>query len=426
MRTLSEYETRIFDVVPGFEQHRIVVAGALAEKVRIRWLDHRRAEVTATQWIGTADIPGIGPLRIVPKLAGTDLDVLAMIAVADANSPTFLETLHHRFATGPRDTLPELIARFLTDGARTIHREGLLAGYRPARDDLPFVRGRIDIQQQTLRRFSRLDSLACTFEELDADILENQLIAAALRIARTIGTDPARRRSTTHLYDHFAAAAPTRPPDPYTARTQLLHYNRHNERYRATLTWALALLDHNFIDNAFVSGHTRAEAFLIDMNRLFERFVTELVRRCLPTGYTQRSQASDSTFYASDGGGYAIRPDILVTARDRSAAIDSKYKRYDTGPLSISDLYQLTVYAQAYPGWNHVPRSLLIHPSVAPHPPRMIVFRPRGIATAEVTMLPIQPHAVIDSLTGGDPHPMEYFTRAIRQWLANDADGCDN
>lgn len=419
MTTLAEYQTRVIPAAHVAERVRAGAAYALRDKVKLRWVTPELVEVTAQQWVGVVEVPGIGPLRIVPKLAGSDLNVLAMVAVAEGNPPSFLKDLHRAYAVNAETALPELIARFLTTAAAQAHREGLLAGYRPASDDLTFVRGRLDVREQALRRFGRLDSLVCHFEEFDSDILENQLVTAALAVARTMGSDLRRRAASTRLLQDFYAASPTAPPDPSTGRARL-RFDRGNERYRTVLTWALALLENTHINDAFAAGAGRAQSFLIDMNSLFERFVTALVRLSLPRGYNVRAQVSDSGLFASDRGTYTIRPDVVVSDGTRTCALDAKYKRYDTGPLAMSDLYQLTVYAQAHPGFSSSPRALLVHPALHPQRARHINFRPGGLRTAEVILLPLHLPAVLSSLTGGDPQPLATFTANLRAQLALD------
>ena len=49
------------------------------------------------------------------------------------------------------------------------------------------LRGRLMMREQYLRRFGRIDVLECRFDDYDADIPENQLLAAALGVALAPG-----------------------------------------------------------------------------------------------------------------------------------------------------------------------------------------------------------------------------------------------
>lgn len=417
MRTLIEYKSDIFEVQSSRQHERSAASVHLENKIKLRWLAADRVEVTATQWVGSVDVPGVGPLRVVPKLAGSELDVLAMIAVAEGNSHDVLDSLENHHSPGKVDSLAELVARFLTDAANDVHRQGLLAGYRTARDDLPYMRGRLNVREQALRKFGVLDTLACNYEEFDTDILENRVTAAALGVARRLTSNAQRRSATGRVYEDFFGSAPTPPPSPEVVR-RTLQYDRRNERYRSALTWSLAVLENSFLDNMFDVGHTRAQAFLVDMNRLFERFVTTLVRLSLPAGLVAHPQTDDTAVFRSDAGSFAIRPDIRISDGLRSCAIDAKYKKYDGNSLSPNDLYQLTTYAQAYPGWGPVPRSMLIYPSMGSEAPRTIRFQPGGRLLAEVHVHPLPIQAIIAALSGGDHTPLAAFSQSLRTWIA--------
>lgn len=191
MRTLTEYESEVFEVQPARQHEISAAADHLKGRVQLRWLAGDRVEVTATQWVGSVDVPGgVGPLRVVPKLAGNELDVLAMMAFAEGSSHDVLASLKHLHSPGKSDSMPEMLARFLTDSANDVHRQGLLAGYRPAEDDLPYIRGRLNFREQALRKFGVLDTLACDYEEFDTDILENRVVAAALGVAHRFTSTP--------------------------------------------------------------------------------------------------------------------------------------------------------------------------------------------------------------------------------------------
>ena len=417
MRTLIEYESDIFEVTPARQHEMSAATARLDNKIKLRWLAEDRVEVTATQWVGSVNVPGVGPMRVVPKLAGNELDVLAMMAVADGNSHDVLDSLHTLHTAGRVEPLPELLARFLADAANDVHRQGLLAGYRSAKDDLPFVRGRLNIREQALRRFGALETLACNYEEFDTDILENRVVAAALGVARRLTSDSQRRAAISRTYEDFVGAAPSPPPSPEVVR-RTLQYDRHNHHYQSALTWSLAVLENGFLDNMLNAGLNRGQAFLVEMNLLFERFVAAVVRQSLPAGVVPLTPIEDSNVFRSDGSSYSIHPDIRISDGHHTCSIDAKYKQYDAKSLSLNDLYQLTAYAQAYPGWGPVPRSILIYPSMRPQAPRTIRFQPGGRLAAEVQVHPLPIRAIIAALSGGDQTPLKAFRHSLRTWLA--------
>ena len=73
------------------------------------------------------------------------------------------------------------LALLLAEECRRVVRAGLLADYIEREEDLPILRGRLLLDRQVLRRFGRLDRLECRHDEHERDILENRILAAALR-----------------------------------------------------------------------------------------------------------------------------------------------------------------------------------------------------------------------------------------------------
>jgi|GEM_PF-2143131 len=124
------------------------------------------------------------------------------------------------------------------------------------------------------------------------------------------------------------------------------HYHRLNDDYR--LIHGLCRL---FLEGSSISenvGAIRFRGFLLDMNQLFERFVTQAFRSCSESAEfsivpQEESELSDSL---STQAVY-IRPDVIVRRGERVVAVvDAKYKKI-TGPYKNHDLYQMVAYGTA-------------------------------------------------------------------------------
>jgi len=128
-----------------------------------------------------------------------------------------------------------------------------------------------------------------------------------------------------------------------------LEYHRRNEHYRDAHQLAWLLLRGQALDDLFIHGKGRTQAFLIDMNRLFEDFVTRLLEVTLADrGIQVHRQVRDRSVVvdAGSGRGYStIIPDVLLEAGLRTVPLDVKYKLYDEHPLDPKDVYQTFFYA---------------------------------------------------------------------------------
>ncbi len=115
-----------------------------------------------------------------------------------------------------------------------------------------------------------------------------------------------------------------------------------------------------FLEGASLSedeGPFDFRAFLVDMNRLFEAFITEILRERGPTGTEIRSQ---SQLFLGQQKRVEMRPDLMVDVDGRTVLVaDCKYKRLEPDQFRHHDVYQLLAYCTA----SDVVRGLLIYPT---------------------------------------------------------------
>jgi len=324
--------------------------------------------LTATSWVGLVRFERF-ELRVVPKLAGENLGLVQMIQfLADLGALRRIPGMRDLPVEDP--SLLDFIALLFAEACDRLLRGGLVVDYTEREEDLAAVRGRILADRQVLRRFGQVDRVACRFDEQDHDTLDNRLLAAALRLCRPRVADETVRRRLTALQAIFEQVCTPELLDLGTARGDLF-YHRLNEHYRDAHRLAWILLDGSGVKDLLAPGDTSCFAFLIDMNRLFERFIHRLVERLLGRGSWQvRYQRADTSIIwnADTGRSYArVIPDLLVEDSTTGVrlAIDAKYKRYDERKLASSDIYQSFLYAYAYGAETapRVPRAVLVYPS---------------------------------------------------------------
>lgn len=129
------------------------------------------------------------------------------------------------------------------------------------------------------------------------------------------------------------------PPETF----KLIEYTSLNERYRPILNLCeIFLLDTSL--NLDAIGDRTTNSFLIDMNRLFEKFVANLLAKRLDS-YLIRPQDYE---YIEKNCGRKVRGDILVSYHGRRIIVlDTKYKRITNDP-EHTDLAQMNLYCDAY------------------------------------------------------------------------------
>jgi len=272
------------------------------------------------------------------------------------------------------ELLPALVSFFARTAETTLAR-GLYHSYREQHDRLIALRGRVDVARQLARPGVAIPT-ACRFTEFTADLVENSYLKAAVsRSLRVAGVQPAdRHRLMRHLVTLEDVGDVRHRPSDFDN----VVFTRLNEHYRPALGLARLVLENLTLQDTI--GDVTASSFMLDMNELFERFVTERLRRALRGRLNVKDQHRD---HLDEEHSVRIRPDLLFCPeRSPRFVADIKYKLTDesagSGPDSRStrrgrdikykltdgsaggsnaDLYQLLAYTTAL----GLPEGMLIY-----------------------------------------------------------------
>jgi len=387
---LSEYERlRAPASPPTVDDLRLASAlgdGVDGARLQVRWLADGQVDITASAWIGVVRFSAVD-VHVTPKYVGGGLGLLKLL---DYTHKTRLvrQLANERTLNAAGSHLHELLSSLLADQASRLLRAGLLRNYRTESGELIVLRGRLDHRAQYLRRYGQLDRLHCTFDEYDTDNPENQFICAALGAAVAVVDEPHLRSSLLQLRAVYSEAChpPTQDPRWYLRN---IVYSRLNERYRPAHTLARLVLEHTAFDDLYdTRGDLGIRSFLVNMNALFEEFVTVLFSDALRDSdlhVAPKERLRAAIVDASTARTYAtIVPDLVLAVRagshgvERRTPVDIKYKMYADRKLSTSDIYQAFAYALALSTGGIDARAGLVYP---------------GGQTAIATRLDINPHA---------------------------------
>src|SRR3954470_2775873 len=177
---LGEYDEREVQHQPPPPRLREALDRELGQRLKLTWLADDRLRVQTTSWVGVVRLPDGRSVKVVPKLAGDELQVLYMVGLVGGLRPDELLTLERSITTGASRDLVDLLCQLLISATSQLLASGAISDYRGHEDDLPYVRGRMDFVGQSTRHFGRVDVLACRFEAFDHDVLENRLLRVAL------------------------------------------------------------------------------------------------------------------------------------------------------------------------------------------------------------------------------------------------------
>jgi 5-methylcytosine-specific restriction enzyme subunit McrC len=245
----------------------------------------------------------------------------------------------------------DLMAAALVAECRALRRAGLRRDYRRQESVEPVLRGRLDFGRQVARRYGQADRLHVRHFDRDVAVWENEACEAALRKAVRLAEDPDLAREAAELAKAFPRSANLRRTVAALGRNP--RYTRGNQRYRPAHAWARMLLNDHGIDDLLVDSGAAADAFMVDMNRLWEAVVRRMAADAASSmnGMLVRAAGPDRIRVQGDvGNASSFLPDALIGFTDTPSRIpvDAKYKKYAAQGVSASDVHQLTTYAQAY------------------------------------------------------------------------------
>ena len=305
----------------------------------------------ATAWVGVVRFSEL-EIQVVPKLVGENLGILQMLEYSSGLGALARLDAARTLATERDGSLVDLLALLLAEGSIRIAKQGILHDYVTREESLARVRGRLLVFEQVTRRYGQLQTLECRFDELETDIPENQLLAAGLAIAKRAANDPEVRRLAARAHAIYSEVA---DPAASLIDPPVFDYNRRNEHYRPAHLIARMFIRNLAVNDLYAPGSGDSFAFLLDMNLLFEDFITRVLADVFrDTDVRVRPQVRDTTLIrdARTGRPYAaVIPDILLESGVDPVSqvpVDAKYKLYDERKIDQGDIYQTFFYAWAY------------------------------------------------------------------------------
>ncbi len=294
-------------------------------------------QLTALGWAGYIPVsPELG-LSLQPKVPLANM--FRMLAYAgQIHSFRFLPEL---VACRSLPEFYEYLAGVLAGKVLERGRKGFYRAYLPQAERLPYVRGRLDVP--ALARSPEQVRPVCHYQQRTTDIEDNQILGWTL--GRIMQSGLCSERTLPAIRRAYRALQGLVTPAPYTALDCAGRvYNRLNEDYRPLHALCRFFLEHT--GPGHTSGDRTMLPFLVNMARIYERFVAGWLEAHLPPGLGLEPQAQ---VYLSHTDQLHFKIDLVVYEtghRDSPRyVLDTKYKV--AGGPATEDIAQVIAYAQA-------------------------------------------------------------------------------
>ena len=307
---------------------------------------------TITPVPGSSDSYTINPRNAVGLVntGETTIQIAPKIGIARA---LFLVTYaldprawkDHDVGAASDASLNEAIAIPFLRHAHNAVRRHVLHGYRSIDDSLHGIRGRVRFSDQ-LRRHQRLSvPVEVTYDEHTPDVIENQLLLAALDKLRRLGRLPDQLQHDLAQLTRTFADVTLQHFRPQTVPRPAI--NRLNSHYAPALTLARLILTNETLE--LDTGSQNSNGVLFDMANVFETFVHTALREELGLSERQFPRGRPpGGLYLDHARHVRLEPDISWWEQGACCLVgDVKYKRTTTGDGNNADLYQVLAYAKA-------------------------------------------------------------------------------
>lgn len=227
---------------------------------------------------------------------------------------------------------------------------GLHRGYVEQKAEGPFLQGRLDLAAQLREAPVRKDRLHCRHDDRTADVPCNQVPRATAEwlLASPLLPESVRDALRRGLQG-FAGVRPLVPGPPALDRAP--------PGYQSLLDLCRLLLEG--LQPGEQAGAMPAPAFLLDLERTFEQYVTRGLAAALPPGTVSEQATHTVSRPVAGQPDVTMRPDLTVDrAGQPVVVVDAKWKRLPGAAVVTADLYQVLAYATAL----GAPRAVLVYP----------------------------------------------------------------
>jgi len=335
-------------------------------------LEHRRHDLRARGVVGVLAVPGC-TLEILPKIDVGEKEgsaqetreirkrLVHMLAVA---LDLKIQTGRMTDLDWQRETLLEILIRVFCDKLTEAVRRGMPRRYSLHEDDLPTLRGSLDIPRQFTRHLANPGRLACRYDELSEDIALNRIMKATIAHLASMSRNATNVLRLRELAFVYADVAEVQVP---ALRWEDVVIDRTNSAWQELFGMAQLFLRNRYQTTSAGSG--QGSALLFEMNALFEEYIGRLVTRALAGSEFRVTLQGGRLFCLTsldeDRAVFQTKPDILIKRADQVVhVIDTKWKRISgriddpKQGVSQADVYQMMAYAHLY----KAPRLTLLYP----------------------------------------------------------------
>ena len=263
---------------------------------------------------------------------------------------TLTPTEDDKIAAEEFDNIHNLFAAILAKGIGQQLKQGLYREYLNRKEDMPVMRGKIDMPGTIKNKLTHKQMLTCEYDELSENNLLNQILKTTVMLLIRHANVDVEYKSDLKKKMLFFSEVDT--IEPISIKWSTIRFQRSNQSYRMLISLCQFILEGMLLTTD--QGEYKIASFVDEqrMCRLYEKFILEYFTKEYPTLSVRASQIP----WALDDGIGTMLPvmqsDITLSYGSKVLIIDAKYYaqttqvQYDKHTLHSGNLYQIFTYVK--------------------------------------------------------------------------------
>lgn len=252
------------------------------------------------------------------------------------------------------ESIQDLFAAILAKGISQQLKQGLYREYITKQENMPVLRGKLDIHSTIRNQMQQKKILGCEYDELSENNIYNRILkTTAMILMHDMSVKKERKAELKKVILYFADVNMV---DPMAIRWNMLKIQRNNKNYEMLINICYFVLD-GMIQTT-ENGNYKMKDFSDEhMHKLYEKFVLEYFRK--HHSYLTEIKAAQIKWNLSENTEEHIihflpvmQTDIYLRMNDQILIIDTKYyskilqKQYNKATLHSGNLYQIFTYVK--------------------------------------------------------------------------------
>lgn len=243
--------------------------------------------------------------------------------LANTKNP-FLEVLIREYATSLFDCLKRLTPK----------------NYVREEDNLNYLRGKLKFNENIKYNCANKARFYCEYDEYSENNILNQLFLYVAQCLYSISCDSKNKQRLKQIIDYFCDIKFIRFNSTMCEKIKL---TRQQQLFEKPFKLAKMFVENSSVDIS--KNQFENITLLWDMNKLFEEFIYQVIRRKISDPQIVSVEAKPRKYTLEDASKYT-EPDIVVKKSDGTKIIiDTKYKKMESiSDLDRNDSYQVGMY----------------------------------------------------------------------------------